>query len=104
VIVIRDLLRRGFARAAGWPYYFVLPKAGIETVKGYFAEEVGDRIVTGRYYASRHTWGRPGRLRSSMLSKVGCQPAPDVAELRDLVGRLVSAQERLNAVIENEVR
>lgn len=58
VTVTRDLLRRGFARAAGWPYYHVLPKAGVETVKGYYADPDGDRIWTDpNYYANRHTWG-----------------------------------------------
>jgi hypothetical protein len=57
VVVTRDLLRRGFARAPGWPFYFVLPKAGIDTVKGYYADPDGDRIWTGKYYANRHTWG-----------------------------------------------
>jgi len=57
VVVTRDLLQRGFVRAAGWPFYFVLPKAGIETVKGYYADPDADQIWTGEYYANRHTWG-----------------------------------------------
>src|SRR4051794_14093811 len=57
IIATRDLLDRGLIRAAGWPYYFVLPKAGIETVKGYFVDRRGKRFVMGRYYAKRHTWG-----------------------------------------------
>lgn len=58
IVVTRDLVQRGFVRSAGWPFYFVLPKAGIETVKGYYADQDGDRVWTDpNYYANRHTWG-----------------------------------------------
>ena len=57
IIATRDLLSRGLVRAAGWPYHSVLPKAGIENVRGYFLDRIGERFVTGRNCVKRHTWG-----------------------------------------------
>jgi len=77
VTVTRDLLLRGFVRAAGWPFYFVLPKVGIETVKGYYADLVDGEIVTEKnYYANRHTWG----------------PVWAVAIVRTLTGRVSTSE------------
>lgn len=77
VVGTRDLLQRGFVRAAGWPFYFVLPRSGIETVKGYYADQDGDQIWTDpNYYANRHTWG----------------PAWAVAIVRALEGRVPTSE------------
>ena len=58
VVATHALLERGFVRAPGWPFYYVLPQAGIETVKGFYADQQGDAVWTsGKYYANRHTWG-----------------------------------------------
>jgi len=77
IVVTRELLQRGCVRAGGWPFYFVLPKAGIETVKGYYLDPDGSQIwMSTHYYATRHTWG----------------PAWAVAIVRTLEGRVSTSE------------